>query len=102
MSIRTVMGALILLSAAAAQPALAEDTAGSSARPYALPQQQPLFGGAIAGQAGSSYGGAALSARPGPRRGGGPCGAGEGRRQGGKPPGGGGAGGAGGRPPPLR
>jgi hypothetical protein len=55
MTIKTILGAVMLLSATAL-PALAEDTASSPARPYPLPQQRALFGGGMAGQAGSSYG----------------------------------------------
>jgi hypothetical protein len=53
MSIKTIISAAMLLSAIAL-PALAEDTASSAARPYPLPPQRALLGGAMAGQAGSS------------------------------------------------
>jgi hypothetical protein len=56
MTIKTIIGAAVLLLSAAALPAAAEDTAGSPARPYPLPQQRALFGGAVASQAGSTYG----------------------------------------------
>jgi hypothetical protein len=55
MSIRTVISAVVLLSATVA-PALAEDYWNSAARPYPRPEQLPLFGGVAAGQSGSSSG----------------------------------------------
>jgi hypothetical protein len=55
MSIRTVISAVVLLSAMAL-PALAEDYWNSAARPYPRPEQRPLFGGAVAAPSGSSIG----------------------------------------------
>src|SRR5690242_13618193 len=55
MFIKTVISAVLLLSATTL-PALAEDTAGSPARPYPLPQQRALFGGAVADLSGSGAG----------------------------------------------
>jgi hypothetical protein len=53
MSFKTVISAVMLLSAAAL-PALADDFAGTAARPYPLPVQQPLFGGAASGSSNSA------------------------------------------------
>jgi hypothetical protein len=55
MHIRTVISAVVLLSATAL-PALAEDFWNTPARPYPRPEQRPLFGGGVAGPSGSSNG----------------------------------------------
>jgi len=53
LDIKTAIAAVLMLSATAL-PSLAENFADDAARPYAQVAQQPLFGGAVAAQAGAS------------------------------------------------